>query len=162
MFVFSDSFSLDFYYISFSILKILKRKKQLLARYFHPLPTEIYNKKNKNFCFVVLTYKHGQFHWTRGASKARCVFFVLFSSSSFSPSVKGVPLPIGKRTSRRDFFFVRCCEDWTRLFKREKKKKTTTTRTQRADAQPRSHHKENNRTLTDYSIAFKEKEKNLV
>jgi hypothetical protein len=35
----------------------------------------------------------------------------------------------------------------------------TTTTTQRADAQPCSHHKENNRTLTDYSISFKKKKK---
>jgi hypothetical protein len=61
-------------------------------------------KNKKKFSVLLLTYKHGQFHWTRGASKlAVCfvLFFFLFSSSSFSPSVKGVPLPIGKSRKKK-------------------------------------------------------------
>ena len=88
-------------------------------------------KKNKNVVLrvisihyhtehqlLLLTYKHRQFHWTRGASKLGvfCFFFVLFSSS-FSPSVKGVPLPMGKSQKKK-----RCCEDWTRLFNEKNEK----------------------------------------
>jgi hypothetical protein len=37
-------------------------------------------KNKKKFSVLLLTYKHGQFHWTRGASKLGvfCLFFFCF------------------------------------------------------------------------------------
>lgn len=69
-----------------------------------------YTKKKKKFLFCCWLINMDNFIGHARPASSVCFCFVLFSSSSFSPSVKGVPLPIRKSRMRC------CCEDWTRLF----------------------------------------------
>ena len=115
MFV-SDSFYSSFFiiFISFSAQSLKKQKKQTKLLFCALFPSTTI--PSTNFCCWLINIDNFIGHAGPASSVCFVLFFFLFSSS-FSPSVKGVPLPMGKSQKKK-----RCCEDWTRLFNEKNEK----------------------------------------